>query len=94
MGREVSLDEDELDNWLDNWFVDGKRACERALELWREVAASKQERIAQLRQELDSIQDEIRLEVVARLNDESQRPGWKAIGNLLAEGDLDTFLHW
>ena len=96
MGREASLDEGEYGSEasLDNWFVDGKRACERALELWKIVEASKQERIVQLRRELDGIQDEIRLEVAARLNEESHRPGWNGIAKMLAVGHLNTFLYW
>ena len=96
MGREAVHESDgaSSDDPCEIWFTDGKQACERALELWREVEASKQERVEQLRRELDGIQDEIRLEVSARLNDENHRPGWKAIADLLAEGNLDIFLYW
>jgi len=48
----------------------------------------------QLRRELDGIQDEIRLEVAARLNEESHRPGWNGIAKMLAVGHLNTFLYW
>src|SRR3989304_2333918 len=42
-GREASLDEDEYGSEasLDNWFVDGKRACGGGLELWKIVEGSK-----------------------------------------------------
>ena len=95
-GREAIHEKDgaSSDDPGETFFTDGKGACERALELWHEIEASKQERIRQLRQALDNIQVEIRLEVATRLSDENPRPGWKGIAFMLAEGALNSFLWW
>jgi len=96
MGREAVYESDgaSSDDPCEIWFTDGKQACERALELWKEIETSKQSRVEQLRRELDGIQDEIRLEVAARLNDENQRPGWASISTMLVDGNLGAFLWW
>lgn len=80
----------------DNYFSEGALACERGLEIWKEVEVAKQEAIAKLERQIQAIKDGIRIEVAEKLEAESGgRQGWRGIARSIADDtDLNNFLYW
>jgi hypothetical protein len=96
MAEEATQWSSELENeFPDDYFRPGADACTRAGEIWREVETSKAEKIADLKRQLEAIQDEIRMAVATRLYDESDMPGWKSVAEAIEEDvDLNNWLDW
>lgn len=79
----------------DQWFEHGAAACERALALWDEIAASKQTLLDDLRAQIAAVEDSIRVEVSERLAAEGQgRRGWNHVANAIREEDPERWLDW
>jgi len=81
----------------DDYFGPGAKACERALEIWSEVMAGKQEEILALQEQIRAIKDSIRLEVADKLEAESDADGWKHVAGALREytdKDCEYWLDW
>lgn len=79
----------------DNYFADGALACERGLEIWKEVEAAKQEAIAELERQIKAVKASIRVEVAEKLEAESQgRQGWKSVARSIADIDEDEAGRW
>lgn len=79
---------------LDNFFVDGRNACQRALVIWGEVEKAKAEKRTELQRQMNALEDELRLEVADRLEAESDRLGWKNVAKSIREQTPDQFLYW
>lgn len=101
--KQASLMAEEAAHWTgelaedypDDWFGPGAKACNRALEIWKQVEASKQEKIQELQKQIATVQDEIRLEVARQLASESDRDGWQHVArNIERDEDLNNWLYW
>lgn len=96
--KQMALFADEAAQWtdeLDNYFGPGADACNRALEIWRQVESSKQAKITELRRQLEAVQDEIRLEVAKQLSSENNVSSWRHVANAIEENeDLENWLNW
>jgi len=94
MWKEAGMEPDM--NPEEDYFLQGHQACDRALEIWDEVAPSKLEEKARLRERLEAIEFEIRQEVSAKLLAERDNSSWNSIANQLADPDLDPndWLNW
>jgi hypothetical protein len=90
----------------DPYFQDGADACSRALDLWKEIAPTKEERrsnlktqIAQLQEMLEAINDEIATEVGTQLLQEQngtetkRLDGWRMIAHSMIDG-VESFNNW
>lgn len=85
--------DDEFNN--DMFFTDSTKACKRGLAIWNEIAATKQDKIAELQRQLEAIQDEIRLETAQRLATEGDSQGWNQVVHALKDNDdLSNWLNW
>jgi hypothetical protein len=82
----------------DDFFGPGALACERALVIWKEVEATKQEAIKALEDAITNLKDSIRFEVAQKLAEEgTDKPlGWKSVASSLADSDtdLERWLDW
>lgn len=83
----------------DDYFTPGAEACKRALEIWNEVAASRQNAIEALEDQIQIIKNGIRQEVSEKLLAEgADKPaGWKSVASAIAEIDEDevgSWLYW
>ena len=79
---------------LDRFFVDGKNACERALEIWSEVERANADRIAELERQIEMIQEETRLTVADRLEAENARSGWVMVARAIRDESPGNWLDW
>lgn len=103
LGKQASLFAAESARWFtgedgeypDDYFGPGAEACNRALEIWEQVRLSKQAKIAELKKQLEAVQDEIRLEVAQQLASESNVSGWRSVaGAIKNDEDLTNWLNW
>lgn len=78
----------------DDYFGPGAKACERALEIWQDVAAGKEEQIKHLEAAIQAIKDSIRIEVAGKLESESDVAGWQHVAVALREYDDDSVSAW
>jgi hypothetical protein len=89
--REVREGEDET---VDNFFGNTVAACEKALELWPEVASSKQAEIEELEKKIAAIRDDIRLEVAEKLTAFDPRREFAQLAAQIHDNLLEGFLDW
>ena len=99
--REIAAAEDDAkydgpggSDELDRFFVDGKNACERALEIWSEVERANADRIAELERQIEMIQEETRLTVADRLEVENTRLGWVMVARSIRDESPGNWLNW
>lgn len=79
----------------ETYFTDCVNCCNRALEIWQIVKASKQEKIDDLQRQLETAQTEIRVEVARQLHAENDRRGWKGVASSIGDDvDLNSWLDW
>lgn len=76
------------------YFYDSVKACERGLEIWREVEDAKQAKIKELQRQLEATRDEIRFEVAQQLASESDKVGWQGVASSIEEDTLEGWLDW
>ena len=94
MAIEAGYEKDE-DFKYGSYFTDSIKGCERALEIWRGIEASKQDKIAKLKKQLEAIQEEIRLKTAKQLYEEGDSQGWKSIASSIEnDTDLASWLYW
>jgi len=89
--REVA---DGGDDEVGNFFGNTVAACEKALEIWREVEASKQTEIDELQQRIAAIQDGIRTEVADKLQVADARHEFESVAQQIRDDQLSKFLDW
>jgi hypothetical protein len=77
----------------DTFFKDSAEANEKALEIWREVEASKQEKLKELQRQIDAVQDEIRNEVADKLEAVSNAIAYRGTAQSIRDDDLN-YLDW
>lgn len=82
--------DDEVGNFFGNTVV----ACEKALEIWHGVEASKQAQIDDLQQQIAAIQDSIRTEVADKLDAADQRREFAQVAQQIRNDGLGRFLDW
>jgi len=82
--------DEEVGNFFGNTVV----ACEKALEIWHEVEASKQTQIDDLQQQIATIQDSIRTEVADKLDAADQRREFAQVAQQIRDDGLGQFLDW
>lgn len=97
--REVNLwpaDDSDFPDYKDDHFGPGAEACKRALEIWQEVAAARQNAIEALEDQIQVIKNGIRLEVSEKLLAEgTDKPnGWKSVASAIAQIDEDDVSSW
>jgi hypothetical protein len=78
----------------DHFFKDSAEANEKALEFWREVAASKQAQLDELQKQIEAVWESIRLEVADKVNAVSDRTGYRATAQAIRDDSLDGYLDW
>lgn len=79
---------------LDDYFKNMAQANEKALEIWREVEASKQARIEELQKQIDAIQDEIRNETADKLEAVSELTEYANTAQSIRDDVLYNYLDW
>jgi hypothetical protein len=89
--REVT---DGGDEEVGNFFGNTVIACEKALEIWHEVEASKQAQIDDLQRQIVAIQDSIRTEVADKLDAADQRREFAQVAQQIRDDQLGQFLDW
>jgi len=99
LGKQATLFRREAAQWItdgdpDNLFGPGAQACDRALEIWKEIAAGKQAAIDELKAQIAAIQDSIRVETADRLEAESKIEGWRYVATALRTEDMNRWLYW
>ena len=94
INRAHFLLEHEDDTEIETMFIDLKNACERAIEIWKQISDSKKGRRDELRKQLEALDDEIRLETAAMLREENKRMGWNQVPDALENNILQQFLDW
>lgn len=80
----------------DDFFGPGIEACERALALWKEVEATRQEQIKTLEFQIAAIREGVKLEVADRLEAEGvDKPmGWISVADAIRDEDPERWLDW
>lgn len=81
----------------DDFFGSSADACQRALEIWKEVEASKQPQIKALERQIEAINDDIRSQVADKLETENdtKQSGWRNVVKALRENeDFNEWLWW
>jgi hypothetical protein len=81
-------------NEEDDYFEKTAQANEKALELWREVSASKKSKIDELQKQIEAVQDEIRNEVADKLEAISNHYSYTGTAQQIRDDDLDRYLDW
>ncbi len=76
------------------YFTDSVEACERGLEIWREVEETKQAQTKELQRQLEAARDEIRFAVARQLASESDKIGWQGVASSIEEDTLEGWLDW
>lgn len=89
--RELSNGED-LDS--DKFFTNTANACEKALEIWGAVTATKQGAITDLEKQLAILHDSIRREVADRLEAENPSREFAEVASQIRADQVDLFLDW
>lgn len=79
---------------MDIWWRDSANACERALELWPEVAAEYAEDIRMLQEKIAKLKADIPLEIAKRMREENQGSGWTSVCSSLEQSDPESFVYW
>lgn len=81
---------------VDEFFDSGAKACNRALEIWGQVAKTKVEGRQRLQALLEQIDKDIRREVADHLDREGETPGWKQVVSALRDDETDpsAWLNW
>ncbi len=79
---------------FDDYFKNTAQANEKALEIWREVEASRQPQIDELQKQIAAIQASIRLEVADKLEAISDRHEYKGTAQLIRDDELERYLDW
>lgn len=82
------------DSGQDEYFTPAVKACERALELWKEAEADRQEQIAVLEAQIEALRDGIRLEVADKLAAENNTLGWQSVADAIRDEDIENWLDW
>lgn len=81
----------------DTFFGPGADACERALEIWKEVEVAKKEQIAALEAQIQALRDSIRFEVSEKLEAEAvgKPQGWRHVAIAIRQdADPNRWLDW
>jgi hypothetical protein len=85
---------DGVEEEVGNFFGNTVAACEKAVEIWREVEASKQAQIDDLQRQIVAIQDSIRTEVADKLDAADQRREFAQVAQQIRDDQLGQFLDW
>jgi hypothetical protein len=90
MWREAGI----LQEYEDGYFEGEARACDRALELWKEIAPTKQAEIEALEKQIEAIQFGICTEVATKLAAEGMDKS--SVVQALGDEDvsLNNWLYW
>lgn len=94
MAKEARYETTADDDEFGTYFTDSVKACNRALEIWREIESAKQSKVEELQRQLESARDEIRLEVAQKLASESDTIGWRGVASSIEEDALEGWLDW
>jgi 5-methylthioribose kinase len=78
----------------DDYFKNMAQANEKALEIWREVEASKQKKIKELQRQIDAVQDEIRNETADQLESVSDKMEYRNTADSIRDDNPDAYLNW
>lgn len=81
-------------NEEDDYFEKTAQANEKALELWREVSASKQAQIDELQKQIEAVHDAIRNEVADKLEAISDHIGYRGTAQSIRDDSLGLYLDW
>ena len=82
------------DESVGNYFGNTVAACEKAIELWPSVAASKQAEIDELEKKIAAIRDSIRIEVAEKLIASDPRREFAQLAAQIRDDLLEGFLDW
>jgi hypothetical protein len=78
----------------DDYFKDAAQANEKALEIWREVVASKKAKLDELQAQIDAVMESVRLEVADKLEAISDKLGYRSTAQAIRDDELDRYLDW
>lgn len=86
---------DDID-FPDNYFGPGAEACQRALEIWKEVESANTAKIVELEAQIKAIRDGIKTQVADQLESEgNDKPnGWRHVVAAIREEDYNSWLEW
>ena len=82
---------DDLDY---HYFEYTAQANEKALEIWRLVAASKQAELDELQRHIDAVWDTVRNEVAEKLIESSEKREFRMVAEILRDNQLAGYLDW
>ena len=78
----------------DDFFEKLAQANEKALEIWRAVAASKQTELDELKKKIEAVWDSVRNEVADQLAQESDNSAYKNTAEVIRDDQLSGYLDW
>lgn len=78
----------------DKYFERSAQANEKALEIWKEVAASRQAQLDELQKQIEVVWDSIRNEVADRLIAVNDCNEYAGTANAIRENALKGYLDW
>ena len=86
--------EEENTEEFDLYFKHLAQANEKALEIWREVAASKKSKLDELQKQIEAVWDEVRNEVADNLIAVNDRLEYKSTAEAIRDDQLSGYLDW
>lgn len=99
--KQASLCWREFNSWPndvagveDSYFEKLAQANEKALEIWREVSASKQAELDELQKQIEAVWDAVRNEVADKLIAANDHSTYKATAEAIRDDQLDGYLDW
>lgn len=97
LSKQASLSRKEIFPGDDSsdYFAQTAEACDKALEIWPEVAAEREDELESLRRQIRTIETEIRDTVALRLSAENESNAWRQVAQALrADYDKTEWLNW
>ena len=99
--KQASLCWREFNSWPgdvpgveDSYFEKMAQANEKALEIWREVSASKQAELDSLQKQIEAVWDAVRNEVADKLIAASDHSTYIATAEAIRDDQLGGYLDW
>jgi ABC-type taurine transport system substrate-binding protein len=77
-----------------DYFKETAQANEKALEIWRAVAASKKAELDELQKKIEAVWDSVRNEVADQLAQEGDHFTYKSTAETIRDDQLSGYLDW
>lgn len=84
----------ESEDDIEHFFERSALANEKALEIWREVSASKEAELEELQKQIDAVHESIRMEVADRLEQAAEWSEFKQTASAIRDDQLAGYLDW